>query len=219
VAFFMKDREGRFILQNRRSCEYCRVATDNETIGKTDYDFYPHDRATMYVEGDQQVMRTGVPIINAIAPAPEEEGSDRLIIYSKYPLYDREGKIIGLAGIHREVEGTRATPKSYGRLSRAVQHIHAHYNQPLSAGNLATMVGISQSQFERLFRRLFGANPSQYLLRVRVNAASRLLAETSKSITDIALETGFYDHSHFSRTFSRLMGMAPLAYRKRHVPE
>lgn len=41
--------------------------------------------------------RTGVPIINAVAPAPEQEGSDRLIIYSKVPLYDRKHRIIGIA--------------------------------------------------------------------------------------------------------------------------
>jgi AraC-like DNA-binding protein len=66
---------------------------------------------------------------------------------------------------------------------------------------------------------LFGATPRQYLQRVRVNAACRLLAETEKKITEIALEVGFFDHSHLSRTFSRLMGVSPLAYRKAHMPE
>lgn len=218
VAFFMKDRAGRFVMQNRRSCAYCRVASEAETIGKTDYDFYPRDRAQMYVAGDRQVMRSGVPIVNAIAPAPEEEGSDRLILYCKVALRDRRGRIIGVAGIHREVEGRRATPKSYGRLVRAVEHLHTHYSQALSTLQLAGMVGISQSQFDRRFRKLLGASPRQYLLRVRVNAACRLLAETTRSITEIALETGFYDHAHFSRTFSRLMGVSPRVHRKRNAP-
>jgi AraC-like DNA-binding protein len=218
VAFFMKDRQGRFVMHNRRGYEYCRVASELETIGKTDYDFYPKDRADMYVEGDRQVMRTGIPIINAIAPAPEEEGSDKLIIYSKVPLKDRQGRIIGIAGIHREVEGQRSTPKSYGRLSRAVQHLHTHHAKPLTTRQLAAMVGISHSQFDRRFRKLFGTTLRQYLLRIRVHAACRLLTQTEKSITDVALEVGFYDHAHFTRTFSKLMGIAPLAYRKRHQP-
>lgn len=217
VAFFMKDRKGRFVMHNRRGYEYCRVASELETIGKTDHDFYPKDRADLYVEGDRQVMRTGVPILNAIAPAPEEEGSDRLIVYSKVPLRDRRGRIIGVAGIHREVDGLRATPASYGRLARAVQHLHTQFARPLTTRQLAAMVGISHSQFDRRFRRLFGAAPRQYLLRVRVHAACRLLAQTDRNITEIALEVGFYDHSHFTRTFSRLMGLAPRAYRKRHL--
>ena len=99
VAFFMKDRKGRFVMHNRRSCEYCRVSSEAETLGKTDFDFFPEARAKMYVEGDRQVMESGKPILNAIAPAPEEAGSDRLIVYSKVPVKDRRGRIIGIAGI------------------------------------------------------------------------------------------------------------------------
>jgi AraC-like DNA-binding protein len=216
VAFFVKDRQSRFIVQNRRACEYCHAVSDADTLGKTDYDFYPRDRAQAYVDGDLQVMTSGNPIINAIAPAPEVEGSDRLIFYSKVPVYDRSGAIIGVAGIHREIDDQRAVPRDFGRLARAVHYMHDHYAQPLGTRRLAAMVGISHSQFERRFRRLFGVSPRQYLLRVRVNAACKLLAETAGSVTDIALEIGFYDHSHFSRTFSRLMGVSPLAYRKRH---
>jgi AraC-like DNA-binding protein len=218
VTFFMKDRRGRFIMRNRHGCEYCRVVSERELIGKTDYDFHPKDRADTYVKGDQQVMRTGVPILNAIEPAPEEAGSDRLVICSKVPVRNRQGKIIGIAGIHREVEGFRATPKSYGRLSEAVQHLHTHYARPLTTQQLAKIVGVSNSQFARRFQKLFNSTLRQYLLRIRIRAACRLLAKSDKNITEIALEIGFYDHAHFSRTFSRLMGIAPLAYRKQQQP-
>ena len=216
VTFFMKDRRGRFVMRNRHGCEYCRVASEHDLIGKTDYDFHPRDRADMYVKGDQKVMRTGVPIINAIEPAPEEAGSDRLIICSKIPVKDRQGRIIGIAGIHREVEGFRATPKSYGRLSEAVQFLHRNYARPLTTRQLATMVGISNSQFARRFQKLFHTTLRQYLLRIRIRAASRLLAQSDKNITEIAVEVGFFDHAHFSRTFSRQMGINPLAYRKQY---
>lgn len=216
VAFFMKDRRSRFVMQNRRSCEFCRVASEAQAIGKTDYDFYPRDRAELYVRGDRQVMETGVPIINAIAPAPEAEGSDRLIIYSKVPVRDRRGRIIGVAGIHRRIEGLRAAPHAYGKLSRAIQQIHREYAGRLSARKLAAAAGVSHSQFDRRFRRLFGTTPREYLLRVRVNAACRLLEDTDRTVTDIAQEVGFYDHSHFSRTFRRIMGVAPQRYRRMH---
>lgn len=210
----MKDRQGRFVMRNRHGCEYCRVASERELIGKTDHDFHPKARADMYVKGDQEVMRTGEPIINAIEPAPEEDGSDCLIVCSKIAVRNRQGRIIGIAGIHREVEGFRATPKDYGRLAAAVQHLHKNYAKPLTTRQLASMVGISSSQFARRFHKLFNATLRQYQLRVRVRVACRLLAQSDKNITEIALEVGFYDHAHFSRTFSRLMGLGPLAYRK-----
>jgi len=218
VAFFMKDRRGRFVMHNRRSCEYCRVGSEAETLGKTDYDFFPAGRAKMYVEGDRRVMRTGEPILNAIAPAPEEEGSDRLIVYSKVPVRDRRGHIIGIAGIHREIDRLRSRPRTWGRISRAIEIIHQRYADPLRTSDLAAVAGLSRGQFDRHFRRLFGTPPREYLLRVRINAACRLLTDTDRKTTDIAQKTGFYDHSHFSRTFHRITGTAPGNYRRMHAP-
>jgi len=80
------------------------------------------------------------------------------------------------------------------------------------------MVGISNSQFDRLFRKLFGSTLRRYLLLTRVHAARRLLSQTDRGITDIALSVGFCDHAHFTRTFSMFMGIAPFAYRKQHRP-
>ena len=219
VAFYVKDSRSRFIMSNRRHNEICHAASEFDVIGKTDYDFFPRDRADLYVKRDRRVMRTGVPTINVVAPAPEEEGSNRLIIGSKFPLKDRSGKIIGVAGIHRSVDGARAAPKSYGPFAKALQRIHEDYSQPIDTQKLAAMVGLSHRQFNRRFQHFFNTSLRQYLMRVRVNAACRLLTETDHSVTAIAGEVGFYDQSHFSRTFTRLMGLPPLHYRKRHLPD
>ncbi len=76
---------------------------------------------------------------------------------------------------------------------------------------------MSKSTFKRTFTRLFEVSPGQYLLRVRLNAARRLLETTDKLISDIALECGFYDQSHFSRLFQRARGLTPGAYRRAHA--
>lgn len=218
VAFFMKDRAGRFVLQNQRACEYCQVNHERETIGKTDYDFFPNDRAALYVQGDQQVMRSGKPILNAIAPAPE--ASDKMIVYSKVPVYDKQRRVIGVAGMHRIVDGLRDTPAWYGRFSKVIDHIHKHYAEELELAGLARQACVSQSQLERRFRRLLGTSPGEYVLRVRVSASRTLLETTDRTLADIALAVGFYDHSHFTRTFRRMMSCSPKAYRllHRHPP-
>jgi AraC-like DNA-binding protein len=217
VAFFVKDRKSRLICYNRRAVESCGfVNSEAAVIGKLGYEYYSAERMAMYLEQDRRVMETGVPIINGICPSPET-GSNALIVFSKVPLRDRSGHIIGLAGVWREVRGLHAPPAAVNRLSQAVEIMHTRYAEALSMGELAKIAHLSVSQFGRQFHRLFGTTPREYLLRVRVNAAGRLLAETDRKTTDIALETGFFDHSHFSRTFRRLMGISPQTYRHRHA--
>jgi AraC-like DNA-binding protein len=218
VAFFIKDREGRFVMNNRRGCEYCRAASEEETFGKTDADYWSADRARCYSEGDRQVMTTGQPILNAVSPAPEEAGSDRLILYSKVPVRDRAGHVIGVAGIHREIDVRRCATTSYGRIGEAVRLMHSRFAEDLQTPDFARVAGLSPSQFNRRFRALFGTTPREYLLRVRVNAACRFLETTGWTVARVALEAGFFDHSHFIRIFRRLMGLTPSAYRKMHAP-
>ena len=59
VSFFLKDRECRFIGLNRRGCEYCGVAREEEAIGKNDHDFFPSERADYYRADDLAVMKSG----------------------------------------------------------------------------------------------------------------------------------------------------------------
>jgi len=216
VAFFVKDRQSRFVMNNARAVEVCGVEAEAETLGKQGYEFFSDDLMAIYLQQDRRVIETGQPIINAICPAPEK-GNPALIIYSKVPLRDRRGRIIGLAGIHREIRGQPAPTATLGRIAGAVQMIHQQYAEPLTIGGLAAEVGLSRSQFDRQFQRLFGSSPREYLLRVRIRAASQLLVETDDQVTQIALATGFYDHSHFSRTFRRIMGSRPLVFRRRHA--
>ena len=60
-------------------------------------------------------------------------------------------------------------------------------------------------------------SPSDYMTSVRINAAKTLLATTDRRISDIAADTGFFDHSHFIRTFRRVVGVPPARYRAAHV--
>jgi len=216
VAFFIKDRRSRFVMTNLRAVEACGVGSEEETIGKTGHEWHSNDRMAIYLEQDRQVMESGQPIINAICPAPET-GSNALIVYSKIPLRDPNGRIIGLAGIWREVSGLHAPGPAIRGMSHAVETMHRRFREQLSISELARTAGLSRSQFGRQFQRLFRTSPSEYLLRVRIDSACRLLIGTDCKITDIAHETGFFDHSHFSRTFQRLRGIRPLAYRRRHA--
>lgn len=214
VSFFMKDRDCRFIALNRLGCEFCGVSSEREAIGKTDRDFFPANRADEYIADDRTVMASGQPILNRLEPAPEKEGSPHLVVTNKIPLRDPEGRIIGVAGFSRRVEGLRGAPEAMNRLAKAVDTLHRRHAEALDTAMLAKEAGLSASQFERTFRKAFGTSPRRYLLRVRIEHACRLLTESTETIAAVAHQCGFYDHAHFTRSFVVEKGVSPSRFRK-----
>ena len=215
TAFFIKDTKGRVVLFNRRSCEVYNIHHESEILGKTDYDLHPTPLADKYTQDDRQVMRTRKPIINATELAPNN--SNRLVVYSKVPVFDRKGIVIGVAGIYRFVDDISDMPDWYGRFSDVINHIHSSYAGTIRLDGLAQRTNTSQRQLERRFVKVFGISIVDYVLRVRINAARELLETTDRTVSDIATAVGFYDHSHFIRTFKRLCGSSPKQYRSRHA--
>ena len=81
-------------------------------------------------------------------------------------------------------------------------------------GEIAEACGLSVSHFSRAFRKSTGMPPHAWLLRARVDHAMTLLRGRESSISEIALDCGFADHSHFTRVFSRLVGVGPAEWRR-----
>jgi AraC-like DNA-binding protein len=86
--------------------------------------------------------------------------------------------------------------------------------QDVSIERLAEIANYSPAHFRRLFLKMMGQSPSDYIVNVRINNAKVLLKTTGMRISDIAVEVGFFDHSHFIRTFKKLVGVTPAEYRK-----
>ncbi|HKP27322.1 MAG TPA: AraC family transcriptional regulator [Dongiaceae bacterium] len=89
---------------------------------------------------------------------------------------------------------------------------HAHQTVDLDA--VSQHAGLSPFHFLRLFARVLGVTPHQYLVRCRLRHAARLLADPVRSVTDVAFDVGFADLSNFVRTFRRAAGVSPRTFRK-----
>lgn len=214
VAFFMLDREGRIIMFNRRSCELFNFRNEAEALGKTNYDLFPKHLADHYTASDRQIMESRKPVLNELEVSPVE--TNRMTIHSKFPVYGKRGQVIGVVGVYKFIDHVSDNPNWFGHFTKVIDYIHSRYASKLSIGELAKLSRLSESQLTRRFRKLFGVSPHEYILRVRVDAARTLLEETNRTISDIALEVGFTDHSHFIRSFKQLRGITPTQYRKRH---
>ncbi len=214
--FFIKDRAGRFVAMNRSLCDYCGLRNEHEAYGRTDYDFFPKSRADQYQKDDETVMSTGQALVNRVECAPAPEGSPRLVSTTKVPLRDSRGRIIGLIGFARPLDQVRETPANATRLAKVVEAMHLHPEAVHRSTELARLVGLSASQFDRCFRATFGTTAHHYLLRVRVEAVCRRLAESSDTVAHIAQECGFCDHAHLARSFRQVMNMTAKDYRQAH---
>jgi AraC family transcriptional regulator len=100
-------------------------------------------------------------------------------------------------------------------LTRVRDQLHDGDAQPLSLTAIAASVGVHPTHLARTFRRSYGQTIGDYLRQVRVREACDRLVESDAPLADIAMATGFADQSHFGRTFKRLLGVTPAAYRER----
>jgi AraC family transcriptional regulator len=108
--------------------------------------------------------------------------------------------------------------RSMGRykLHHVLEYLAANLASEPSLQELATFSGLSLFHFCRSFKQSTGVSPHQYILRLRVEEAKRLLKNTSLSTGDIGELVGFYDQSHFSGMFRRFTGATPTHWRSHH---
>ena len=168
--------------------------------------------------GSAEIWRTGV-----IPPLPQ------LMVLGELAQAAAEGRsALGLdeAGVlfaacfveivsSRQQVSPEANVRDRRRAVEAALWIDEHSHEPLDLDSAAQEVGLRSFHFLRLFAKVLGVTPHQYLVRSRLRHAARLLAECTRSITDVAFDVGFGDLSNFVRTFHRAAGVSPREFRGR----
>jgi len=101
------------------------------------------------------------------------------------------------------------------RIEAAIEMMNRDSRQNLPVRDIASSVHLSRWRFIHLFKRETSFTPKQYMLRMRMGRAERLLQDSFLSIKEIAAEAGFSDASHFSRECKRYWGASPSEIRER----
>ncbi len=99
-------------------------------------------------------------------------------------------------------------------IDEAVRYVDRNFDQALSIEDVASRVHLSVPYFSSCFKKLTGMNYSVYLREKRMEQACQLLTDTSLKVYDIAHRVGYSDEKHFSKMFSKFMGVSPNKYRK-----
>ena len=97
---------------------------------------------------------------------------------------------------------------------KVLTYIENNYHTNVTVEELCRISNMSRSSLLKQFSELCKYSPTDYLMRIRIEKACDFLKETNLSIARIAQDCGFYDSSHFSKTFLKLQKMSPKEYRK-----
>ncbi|WP_271898455.1 helix-turn-helix domain-containing protein [Candidatus Phyllobacterium onerii] len=103
------------------------------------------------------------------------------------------------------------------RKQKVEKFIDAHLDQRITISELASLVGLSSSQFQRAFKQSFGEATHMYLIKRRIERAKTMMLSRNENFADIALACGFSDQSHMTRLFTRLVGEPPNSWRRNRV--
>jgi len=107
------------------------------------------------------------------------------------------------------------TKAAFIRMCRARDMLREVHERPVTIDEVAREAAMSPFHFIRCFHALFGATPHQFRMEARLQRARHLLAISDYTVTDVCTEVGFTSVASFSHLFTRRVGAAPSAYRRR----
>jgi len=214
AMFMIKNLDSRYIYMSRGLRDAIYLAADFEVVGKTDFDLFPKIIAQSFRQNDLAVFNHGKPRINEVHAVGFFAHAMKWAYSSKFPLRNQNGEVIGLITINEHYNDVMGEDAELNRLLPALKHITENYAERITIGDLAKRCSYSESQFTRLFRRHMRTTAYGFVEQVRIHHAIEALKHSAKSIIQIALECGFYDHSAFVKRFKRFTGTTPLRYRR-----
>lgn len=215
VMFWVKDEKGCFVYANQFFLEHLGVTSLAQIVGLSDFDFSPVHLAKQFSVDDQKVMH-GEIVNNRLEMNNTKSGDIAWFTTSKRPLLNEQGEPIGSYGISRHLEKTSLALSGMDALKEPVAYVRKNYMQNICLEELADITHLSISALERRFKKYLGKTPKQFINEVRLENARRLLIETNFAVAIIANDTGFTDHSYFSRQFQKLFKQSPSAFRQEH---
>jgi PAS domain S-box-containing protein len=151
-SIYFKDTHSRFLRINKALAKRFGVPSPSEALGKTDFDFFSEEHARPAFEDEQEVMRTGVPLVGKEEKEVWPDGREQWVLTTKMPLRDRGRDIIGTFGVSRDITRRK-------QAQMALEASERRYRQ-LTEASLDAIVVADQEQRILLFNpaaeRIFG---------------------------------------------------------------
>ncbi|HYE74993.1 MAG TPA: helix-turn-helix transcriptional regulator, partial [Blastocatellia bacterium] len=119
--------------------------------------------------------------------------------------------LLDLIVSHRREKRSGEHPKW---VSTVKEIIHDRWNENISLKELSHLANVHPVTISKNFSKYFSCTLGEYLRRVKIEKSLYLISQTEQALTEIALQCGFADQSHFIRTFRAMTGFLPKHFRK-----
>lgn len=211
-----KAKEGQLVVMPPHAVHACNPAPDSNMSYRMFYiepswlesiqceRFGPHSlpiRFTSAVIEDTPLFDHFVTLHEAIKTHTEPQRKKQMLLHG----------IETLLIHHTYRDSSTDAPPYPESVERACRHLEAHVTTKVSLDDLSAIAHVSRYHLVRQFNESLGMSPHAYQNQLRVNLGKKLLAE-GLSISQVAIDTGFADQSHFARVFKRYTGATPLQY-------
>lgn len=216
IMYCVKSADSRYVAVNHAFAERLGKTDRREVVGRRAVDLFPSDLAERYESQDRTVIATGRSMRDELELITDRSGRAGWFVSNKQAIRNASGEIVGAVVLSVDLRRRQDDRVDVDAFTAVRALANEHLTRSVEVTELAMAAGMSATQLERRMRRSLGLSPSQYLLRIRVDEATRRLVATDESLADIAHACGWYDQSAFSRQFTRVAGCPPGEYRRRH---
>ncbi|AWB65293.1 AraC family transcriptional regulator [Saccharobesus litoralis] len=213
VMFWVKDIHHRFIFANKVFLDRNGLDNIEQIVGRVGHDVLPNSYEQL-LNYDDDIVLNNKQNVDRIEKEPISQS--QWLMMSKRPIYNHKSEVIGTYGIGRQVDEPQPSMSGTHSMKEAVDYIKSNFKQAITIEELADLVHLSASAFQRRFKKVVKKTPWQLLTEVRMTNAKALIESTDLSIAQVAFECGFSDHSYFSKQFKAYSGELPTQYRLHH---
>jgi PAS domain S-box-containing protein len=168
---YVKDTESRFLVANMAEARLMGAATPGELLGKSDADYFPAELADKYRADEQAILQSGQPMLNYEEPTVDLDGNPKWLINSKVPVRDRQGKVIGLVGMGRDITERKQAEAERERLAQDIQ-ARAERDQTISGMIARVRAGLTVEQVLNATVQEIGTALGAARVAVQIKSAS-----------------------------------------------
>jgi len=172
---YFKDAQSRFVKVSKALAKRLGVEHPDDAVGKTDFDFYPDTKAREFYDDEQRIIKTGEPLINKVERQVRKNGDVAWSSTTKVPLRSRDGTVVGIVGINRDITD----------LKSAEQKIEAINRELREASRQAGMAEVATGVLHNVGNVLNSVNVAAGVLSDRLNnSKSSGVSKLSKLLTE-----------------------------------